>query len=235
MTTRNAKLQRIMSKINNVSSTWKTKPIDSRTWETNPTEKKLEKWLEFATIMSKLNDVNKKWTTNPTEKDHERWVDFATTYAPQIDVLQTTVSRISASSLVLAAHHEYTVTAEAHLRYEEEPHVRPVYTITLKKAAEKHNEYLETLEEDYPWVVAMCTLTWELRKLYKQSGKMDIFFEMEAYYKCFCDLLESLYRDYELFHPGVLMDALIDYDSCVFTATLLRKTLHELFALLNSQ
>jgi hypothetical protein len=237
MGTRKAKLQRIMCKINDVSSTWTTNPIDCSTWNTNPTKEDLQKWLAFATTMSKLNDVRSIWKTNPTKEDFQEWLAFATQHAPQIRTSQSTISRISATSLMVAAHHGYTVSVEAHLRYDTEPHIRQVYTVTLKNAAKKNKTYLEAVKKHHAWIVDVCTLISELQKLHQQSQEEDMghFFQMEVYHKCFCELLESLDREYELFHPGVLIDAVLDYDSCASTATLLCESLHKLFSLSNSE
>jgi hypothetical protein len=191
-------------------------------------------------MVTNLHNILQDWTfpTQDDDKAHAEWYAFAKNHAPELQpkkekkpktlYRQTTPSRISSTCLMYAAHHGFGVNDRLDIRVDQHPYIVPAVKRSLFKA--DVSKYLKSIDKSYPWVTSLIALALELEKMYKELERIQHVVNPRIYTEV-RSLLVSL-DDEEMFHPGTLIDALLDYDTCIDTAKTLKKTAVDLLEFL---
>lgn len=163
----------------------------------------------------------------PSEDMHNSWQDFAINVAPRIHRRQTDVSRIICVAVLLAVQNDVVPShASVLVRVTSSPGPEEIRAGRFGQM--KAGAFLDKMRKEHPWVEPMCAALFELKKLHDHLGhvsKPERVFNTYAEAKQYklVRVLQHLDRE-EFFHPGTLMDSLIDLDTCRDTILLLQQT-----------
>lgn len=178
----------------------------------------------------------------PTLEEHESWQVFARKHSPRLHPLQSEVSRVSAITYLWAAHHHYVIPL---INFEEAPHIRIVkdpWILFLQERTLTNtniNHYFMQIRAQHPWVQTLCDILLGLKKLRHelvslQSASSYLGDNWKDKYDHLNVFFESLHDTYELFHPGVLVDSVIDYETCQDIVKLLGVAIKQMLSILHT-
>lgn len=169
----------------------------------------------------------------PTVDEHDSWQIFAREHSPRLHPLQSDVSRVSAITYLWASHHHYVVPVTndeeiPYIRIVEEPWILHIQARTLRNTSV--NYYFKEIRAQHAWVQTLCDVLLGLKKL--RHELVALLWLTEDTYEQLNAVFESLQETYELFHPGVLVDSVIDYETCKDTVKLVVGAIKDILLIL---